>query len=392
MTPMRPLSRHELQVGSPLAQAVYDREGKLLLEAGHVLRSDAQCESLVARGYVREAETQRRSSSGGLASPPAGLAASGLAASGPRAWPTRVGPGILRLRDELRAVLPRLLQSDPGDAGQRLCELREPLLRYLRQDADAALAYMQLSAREDGQAARPIHAALLIGLMAQTLALDEVELQSLLGAALSFDCALAPLARVLNDQRAELTPAQRELIRTHPERSAQALEATGIADALWLQAVRQHHERLDGSGYPGGERGDAISRGARLLALVDTYCAMIRPRAYRGAIAATEAMRAIFLERGTRVDEHLAALFVREIGIYPPGGLVRLENNEVAVVFRRGASAVKPRVRCLIDRYGKAEVTRPERDTATPGFAIAESLSTERYQGLLPGLEKLWDA
>lgn len=388
---MRPLSRHELQVGSPLPQAVYDRAGKLLLESGHVLRSEQQCESLAARGYVRESESSRRNNGATSAGVSNSIAISGLSSSGPRAWPNRIGPGILRMRDELRSLLPQLLQAEPGNAGQRLCELCDPLLRFLQLDADAALAHLQLSARDDGYTARPIHAALLTGLMAKTLALDECEQRSLVGAALSFDCALAPLARVLNDQRSALTPAQRELISTHPERSAQALEAAGIEDPLWLTAVREHHERLDGSGYPHGASGDAITQGARLLALVDTYCAMIRPRAYRGAIAATEAMRAIFLERGTRVDAQLAALFVREIGIYPPGGLVRLENNEIAVVFRRGASAGKPRVRCLIDRFGKAEVNRPERDTATPGFGIVESMSTERYQGLLQGLEKLWE-
>lgn len=387
---MRPLSRHEVQVGNPLAHAVYDREGKLLLEVGHVPRSESQCESLLQRGYVREAEALRRHATQGSSAPSIAIGVSAAVQS--RTWPSRVGAGIQRLRDELRELLPKLLQPDPGDAGSRLCELRAPLLRYLQLDADAAMAHLQLSAREDGLAARPIHAALLIGLMAQTLQLPTAETDSLIGAALSFDCALVPLARVLNDQRAEPSAEQRALIRSHPERSAQALEAAGITDPLWLAAVRQHHERLDGSGYPLALSGDAIGQGARLLALIDTYCAMIRPRAYRSAIAATEAMRAIFLERGVRVDERLASLFVREIGIYPPGGLVRLENNEIAVVFRRGSSAGKPRVRCLVDRYGKADVNRPERDTATPGFGIAESLSSDRYQGLLPGLEKLWDA
>jgi ribosomal protein S16 len=102
-------------------------------------------------------------------------------------------------------------------------------------------------------------------------------------------------------------------------------------------------------------------------------------------------MRSIFLERGSKVDEGLAGRFIREIGIYPPGALVRLENNEIAIVVRRGSQAGKPKVRCLVDRYGKTEVSRPERDTSQPGFGISESLSHERFVGVVQGVERLWE-
>lgn len=382
---MRQLSEHDIRIGQTLSFPVYDRDGKLLLEAGHVVRSEQQCESLVARGFVRESE-QARAVRGADS-----VRISAINPSQPRTWPIKVGPGLMRLRDELRPMLPELLLPQPSALGARLRELAGHLVEYIERDADAALAHMQLSALDDGPAARPVHAAILVHLVGRGIALPSSELESLVCAALSFDCALAPLSRILNNQRGELTPDQRRAVRAHPQQSVEALQRAGVDDTVWISAVAHHHERLDGSGYPQGLCGDDIPIGARLLALADTYCAMIRPRAYRGAIAATEAMRTIFLERGSKVDEALAGRFIREVGIYPPGALVRLENNEIAIVWRRGAKAGKPTVRCVFDRFGKTEVARPERDTSQPGLGISESLSPERYVGLLNGAERLWD-
>jgi hypothetical protein len=382
---VRQLSEHDIRIGQALSFPVYDRDGKLLLEAGYVVRSEQQCESLIARGFVREGEQAR----GGRGNE--SLRISAVNPTPSRTWPIKVGAGLMRLREELRSLLPELLLPQPSASGGRLRELAGHLGEYIERDADSALAHMQLSAMDDGPAARPLHAAILVHLVGRGIALPSGELESLVCAALSFDCALAPLSRVLNNQRSELTPDQKRAVRLHPRESLEALQRAGVDDPIWLSAVAHHHERLDGSGYPQGLTGDDIPQGARLLALADTYCAMIRPRAYRGAIAATEAMRTIFLERGSKVDEALAGRFIREVGIYPPGALVRLENNEIAIVWRRGERAGKPTVRCVFDRFGKTEVARPERDTSQPGLGITESLSPERYVGLLNGAERLWD-
>ena len=309
-------------------------------------------------------------------------------------WPDKPAAGLARVREEL-AVLTRSLGRPDEELGPALGEqikgLAERLVRYVNQDPDCALAVMQLSSREDGPASRPVHAAILTELLARKLDLDEAESRSLVGAALTFDCTLSRLADVFNEQRADLTDEQRRAIQDHPICAVQSLQALGIDDPVWIDAVAQHHERMDGSGYPMGLRGEAISRGARIIALVDIYCALIRPRAYRGAVSATEAMRAIFLERGKLVDEALAASMIREVGVFPPGALVRMEKGEIGLVFRRGDTPGKPRVRLLLDSMGRPIADRPEHDSSTAGEGIAEALSGERYQGLLTGQIKLWE-
>jgi hypothetical protein len=138
------------------------------------------------------------------------------------------------------------------------------------------------------------------------------------------------------------------VVQAHPARSHALLRASGVDDPLWLELVLQHHERPDGSGYPQGLRGAAINPLAQLLSLADIYCAMVLPREYRTGIRAQQAVRQIFLARGQAVDAGLAADFIGEIGVFPPGSFVRLANGETGVVVRRGAPRREsPLVSCI---------------------------------------------
>ena len=87
-----------------------------------------------------------------------------------------------------------------------------------------------------------------------------------------------------------LTPPQRTLIHQHPVGSASIVEQMRGRDERLIAAVYQHHERLDGSGYPDRARGDSISSVARLLAAADTYVGMQSPRTYRPALSGEQAL------------------------------------------------------------------------------------------------------
>ncbi|MEG3193662.1 HD domain-containing phosphohydrolase, partial [Lysobacter sp. D1-1-M9] len=160
---------------------------------------------------------------------------------------------------------------------------------------------------------------------------------------------------------------------------------------IWLEAVLHHHERLDGSGYPNRLTAAAITAGARTLAIVDIYSAMVRPRAYREAIHARHALRNLFMERGKAVDEALATLLIREIGVFPPGTPVRLANGEVGVVLHRGRDAARPVVARLINANGTLAAIAAQRDTSTPAYAITETVPPNKYQALVSSAGELWD-
>jgi hypothetical protein len=393
---VRPVSAEEVELGAPLAWSVYDRAGKLLFVQGMVLACQAHLDIVLERGMV----VPETATSGGAMVPPLhppGRAAGDDEAAGDdldEEEPGEPEPPVFRamqqLRRELHGLHAGLLGAESEDLGEQARWLALRLQSLVARDADAALAAMQLEVGDDGEIARVLHAATLCQVLVQALQWEADEGLSVLAAALTYDVALGPVSTVLNRQTGALTPDQRAMIDTHPEAGVELLQAAGVDDEVWLEAVLQHHERLDGSGYPAGLAGEAISRGARMLAIVDIYSAMVRPRAYREAIHARHALRSLFLERGKAVDERLATLLVREIGVFPPGTPVRLANHEVGVVLRRGSDAARPVVARLINANGTLAAIAAQRDTSLPQFAITETVPPTKYQALVASASELW--
>ena len=143
----------------------------------------------------------------------------------------------------------------------------------------------------------------------------------------------------------------------------------------WLNGVLHHHERRDGSGYPFGLKGKTIHATACLLAIADTYSAMILPRKYRPRQTPRNALRELLVSSTERLDPVLCRRFIKELGIYPPGAEVCLNNNEHAIVVRRGSNAKSPIVKTYISARGNLLEKPVKRDTAHAEFAIREMLS-----------------
>jgi len=111
-------------------------------------------------------------------------------------------------------------------------------------------------------------------------------------AAMFADIGLLAVPGGLLGVQGPLTPQTLELVRAHPETSAEILEPLSRV-GVPVAAVRAHHERLDGSGYPKGLRGRQVPFGAQALAVVDCYAAMVRPRPHRPELAPEAALAAL---------------------------------------------------------------------------------------------------
>ena len=146
---------------------------------------------------------------------------------------------------------------------------------------------------------------------------------------------------------------------------------------------------IDGSGYPDGISGDKIFVGAKIIAVADKYAANVSPRAYREPLTAQEALRQFFVEKGQQYDEKLSMLFIKELGIFPPGGFVKLVNGEIAIVIRRGKNTLFPIVCSYIAEDGSAYGTPMKRDTSIKEFSV-DSV-TEHNKSIPLNLRVLWD-
>lgn len=181
-------------------------------------------------------------------------------------------------------------------------------------------------------------------------------------AGLFMDVGKGFLAPELLSKPGDYTPEDWAEMRRHPQLGAEAVKASGDLSKIVADVCLHHHERRDGSGYPYGLKGDEISLFARMAAICDTYDAMASARPHRAARSPSEAVADMYKLKGL-FDESLLTSFIKSIGIYPVGSLVRLESRMLGcVTAQRRDQLTKPVVRVFYSIPQRAQVPVEELD------------------------------
>lgn len=369
-----PLDPDDFPVGEPAPYAVFDSNGRLLLSRGQILASRQTGQRLFAGGLFRHPGTIRLS---GAESVDFGA--------------VRLDPfealRVLRRRTQLG--LDALLDG-LADAPAFIDQLSMDMNRLLDRAIDPVIGVAHLHGGGHGAAAHQLFSGLFSNLLARWLGYAAGQRHSLTCAALTNNVALMPIQNTINERRGELSEEDRERLRRHASDSADLLRSVGVADAVWLNVVMQSHERWDGSGYPRGLHGAEIIPEARALGVVDAYLAMISQRAYRAPLAPPEALREIYTQGGS-TDKDICSVFVKHMGLYPPGSCVRLANGELAVVTARTPdTALDAQVHAICSASGSSYAQPIFRSSDEPGSAITESVLLRDAD--LPDPRLFWQA
>lgn len=289
---------------------------------------------------------------------------------------------VLRLLNgaqrELDAVLQRIATGHPGhsgDARRTLEEIAARVTEAVSRNADIAIAAILHNQHAMPYGVRhSVDTAVVAQLLAQALNQPDDAIRTMTLAALTMNVGMLGEHDVLQQQAAPLSGRQRELVRHHPQAGMVLLRQAGIDHEGWLACVLYHHENEDGTGYPGARRGPHVPPLAKLIALADRYCARISQRHYRKPMTPNAALRDILLEGKSTLDSLPAAVLIRELGIYPIGTLVTLQNGEIGVVSRKGLHATAPWVTVMVGPRGTALDPFPQRDTRHDQHAIRDVL------------------
>ncbi len=146
-----------------------------------------------------------------------------------------------------------------------------------------------------------------------------------------------------------LTEEEFRIMKSHAALSRELLEITpGISETV-IRIASEHHEKMGGCGYPMGLRGDQISQPGRMAAIVDVYDALTSNRVYHKGMEPSDALKKLLEWSGDHLDGELVQLFIRALGIYPVGSLVRLSDGKLAVVVEQQESLLQPVVRVVYD-------------------------------------------
>ncbi len=231
--------------------------------------------------------------------------------------------------------------------------------------------------------------ALMVSLSIQ-LGLSEEQTREAGLAGLLHDIGKMLVPMELLNKPGALSDDEFSVIRLHPERGYQALLDGGNAPAAALEVCLRHHEKMDGSGYPGGLKGDEISLLARMGAVCDVYDAITSTRPYKNAWDPAGSIQRMAQWQG-HFDPRIFQAFVKSVGIYPVGTLVRLQSQRLAVVVDQNPnSLVTPFVRAFYSARTKKslmveliDLSKADANDKIIGREVAQDWG-------FTGLDELW--
>ncbi|WP_461482415.1 HD-GYP domain-containing protein [Porticoccus sp.] len=131
----------------------------------------------------------------------------------------------------------------------------------------------------------------------------------------------------------KLTDDEFAVIKTHTEEGRKLLMKSQGSLSVAVDVAINHHERMDGKGYPRALFARELSSYSRIISIVDAFDAMTSDRCYDGARSTLDALKEIYRKRGTQFDEDYSLEFIQLMGPYPPGTIVELGNGCVAIVL-----------------------------------------------------------
>lgn len=369
------LVRGDIKVDVPIPWGVYDDNDCLLLKAGFVFKSAKKVSEVIKRGVYRDRD----------------IPINGKVFTSKDVVEDTSSPFILA--QDYTVLLGDIFEDiEDGVLGteERVIKLARHIMWLCDRDMEAAIAIIHLPPTHKKYCLyHSIHVALLSAVLAMRMNISDENRLSMTAASLTSNIGMRNLQELLQIQSHAVTDVQREKIEAHTLTSVKLLSDVGIVDEIWLKAVEQHHEQLDGNGYPHKLKDDEILIEASIISIADVYCAKMSGRAGRIKMNVQDALRSFFTDKSGAFSEELSLQLIKELGIFPPGTFVRLANGEIAIVVKRlvGKSNT-PIVKGLIGANGNEFSIPLRRDTSDKEYQVMESVSFESDTPL--NYEQIW--
>lgn len=242
-----------------------------------------------------------------------------------------------------KLLLENLQKETPFDASIPKA-FSNKLVESVDRNPDALLCLTKIREKDDYLLEHSLNVAILLANFGKFLGMSEEEVQDLSYAGFLHDLGKIKIPDEILHKPGRLTDSEMEVMKSHVQHGVDYLQDTDIAQPL-IQAISEHHERLDGLGYPKGKPDKDISHAGRMLAIADMYDALTADRVYKAGMSSQKAFSILMNEAPTRLDISLVQQFIKCLGVYPVGSLVLLSNERLAMVIEQNDSPLTPVVK-----------------------------------------------
>ena len=242
----------------------------------------------------------------------------------------------------------------------------EDVAESVSRNALALISLARLKTQDDYTYMHSVAVCALMVALARQLGMDEAGTREAGLAGLLHDVGKMLVPAAVLNKPGRLTDEEFAVIKHHPERGYALLKEGNAAPLSALDVCLHHHEKMDGTGYPGKLKGEEISLLARMGAVCDVYDAITSNRAYKSAWDPAVSLQRMAQWSG-HFDTAIFQAFVKSLGIYPVGSLVRLESGRMAVVVEQGGGLLTPIVRVFFSTNSKMPVPVELLDLGKPG-------------------------
>jgi len=276
---------------------------------------------------------------------------------------------------------------EPGECVSLVDDIVESINRH----PDALLSLARLKNADEYTYLHSVAVCALMVTLGRQLGLDDAQCREAGMAGMLHDLGKAAMPQEVLNKPGKLTPAEFAIIKQHPVRGYEMLLAGGAVSEDAMDVCRHHHERMDGTGYPDALAGEQISLLSRMGAVCDVYDAVTSDRPYKAGWDPAQALAQMATWKG-HFDPMVFQSFVKSIGIYPTGSLVRMRSGRLAVVLDQNRSALtKPRVKLFFSTKAGLPMKPQVLDLAAPHTVdqIEARESPENWN--FPYLTELWD-
>jgi HD-GYP domain-containing protein (c-di-GMP phosphodiesterase class II) len=232
--------------------------------------------------------------------------------------------------------------------------------------------------------------AMMVGLSKQ-LGLSEEQTRSAGMAGLLHDLGKALMPMDVLNKPGKLTENEFNVIKTHPTAGYKLLLGGLNIDPLVLDVCLHHHEKIDGSGYPKGLKTDQISLFAKMGAVCDVYDAITSNRPYKSGWDPAESLRKMAEWANGHFDGKVFQAFVKSLGIYPIGSLVKLTSGRLGVVVEQtGKSLTTPSVKIFFSTKSNLRIPPEVLDLSQPGISEKIVSREDPAKWRFADLNELW--